>query len=150
MPELSPSDVKTIDGLVDRYIRLIRPIPSSSFDSGSDASFYLTSPSAPLFFKNLDAFARARDALLEIDATILRAYGLPPRMERELLDFFRNATPPRPVPFALDEYFPESFGPTIPLWMYISRDLQRCTAEFFLKHAPDIDDPALVEALKEV
>ncbi len=152
MPDLSPSDVETIDALVDRYIRLIRPVPSSPFDSVPDTSFsfYLTSQSASLFLKNREPFARARDALLEIDATILRAYGLPPRMERELLDFFRNATPPRPVPFALDEYFPESFGPTIPLWMYISRDLQRCTAEFFLKHAPDIDDPALVEVLKEV
>ena len=71
-------------------------------------------------------------------------------MERQLLDFFNDARTPRPVPFVFSEYFPESFVPTIPLWMYLSQDYKKCAAEFFVKHAPAVDDAEIIEALKEV
>jgi hypothetical protein len=89
-----------------------------------------------------------RHVLLEIDALILRGYNLPPRMERQLLDFFRGQR--RPVPFEFGDYFPPDFTPTIPLGMYISADFQKCTAERLLKTIPKITDPTLLAVLKEV
>lgn len=89
-----------------------------------------------------------RDILLQIDALILKGYNLPPRLERELLDYFRGE--PRPVPFEFKEYIPESFTAYIPLWMYISSNLRKCTAQNLLDQIPQIKDPALVKVLEEV
>jgi len=89
-----------------------------------------------------------RDILLQIDAIILKGYNLPPRLERELLDYFRDET--RPVPFEFKEYIPESFSAYIPLWMYISSDFNKCTAQSLLNQIPQIKDPALVKVLEEV
>ena len=139
-PDLSPKDVEAIDGLVDKYVEFIRsvlPIQSN--------------PPMPLWTKGEPLYLqRAKTVLLEIDAIILRSYGLPPRMERQLLNFFNDARTPRPLPFAFMNYFPESFVPTIPLWMYVSQDYENCSAGFFIRHAPIVDDSVVVEALKEV
>ncbi|MBW2174054.1 MAG: N-6 DNA methylase, partial [Deltaproteobacteria bacterium] len=89
-----------------------------------------------------------RRTCLEIDAIILRSYSLPPRIERRLLDFFRGHQ--RRVPFRSNEYFPAEFSPTIPLWMYISDDFQRCRADYLVSRIPQITDPVLVDALAEV
>jgi len=89
-----------------------------------------------------------RNILLEIDALILKGYNLPPRLERELLDYFKNE--PRPVPFEFKEYIPESFTAYIPLWMYISSDFSKCTAENLLNRVPRITDPILIKVLEEV
>ena len=89
-----------------------------------------------------------RNILLEIDALILKGYNLPPRLERELLDYFKNE--PRPVPFEFKEYIPESFTAYIPLWMYISSDFRKCTAQNLLNQIPQIKDPVLVKVLEEV
>jgi hypothetical protein len=86
--------------------------------------------------------------LLAIDAFVLRGYALPPRLERQLLDFFQGAQ--RPVPFQFVEYFPPGFAPTIPLWMYLSEDFRKCSARYLLSTVPRITDPALIEALEEV
>ncbi|MBA7707454.1 hypothetical protein ES703_116326 [subsurface metagenome] len=88
------------------------------------------------------------DILLQIDALILKGYNLPPRLERELLDYFRDE--PRPTPFEFKEYIPESFTACIPLLMYISPDFRQCTAENLLKQVPRITDPVLVKVLQEV
>jgi type I restriction-modification system DNA methylase subunit len=92
--------------------------------------------------------ADAETKLLAIDAFVLRGYGLPPRLERQLLDFFQGAQ--RPVPFQFEEYFPPNFGPTIPLWMFLSEDYQKCSARYFLSKVPRITDPALIQAFEEV
>lgn len=155
IPTLGPGDVATIDGLVDKYVRLIRVVHTPRRTSsnvrtppGNMGLMMIGSPELSLFGDRGDDYSVAREVLLEIDATILKAYSLPPRMERDVLDFFRDVA--RPVPFVFDEYFPESFVPTIPLWMYLSEDFKNCTGEYFLKNAPDITDPALIEALKDL
>jgi hypothetical protein len=90
----------------------------------------------------------AEKKLLAIDAYVLKGYGLQPRLERQLLDFFHGAK--RPVPFRFEGYFPSSFAPTIPLWMYLSEEFQRCSARYLLSTLPRVTDPALIEALAEV
>ncbi len=89
-----------------------------------------------------------RRTCLQIDVILAKGYNLPPRVERNLLDFFRGHQ--RRVPFPFTEYFPAEFKPTIPLWMYISDDFQRCRADCVTKRVPQITDPALVDALTEV
>jgi len=89
-----------------------------------------------------------RDILLRIDALILKGYNLPPRLERELLDYFRDES--RPTPFEFNRYLPESFTAYIPLWMYMSSDFMNCRAPNLLNQIPQIKDPALVKVLEEV
>ena len=69
--------------------------------------------------------------LMKIDGLILKAYDLPPRLERKLLELFRGH--PRPVPFDFPEYFPEDFHPCIPLHKYIVMDLEQASAGELLK-----------------
>jgi type I restriction-modification system DNA methylase subunit len=90
----------------------------------------------------------ARDALLAIDAFILKGYGLPPRLERELLDLFKRVK--RPAPFEFNGYFPDEFTSNIPLWMFLSPEYRKCNANYLLSRIPIITDPALIEALEEV
>jgi len=67
--------------------------------------------------------------LLEIDATILSAYDLPPRLERALLNYFRGYNK-RPVHHHFDEWFPESYSPFIPLHEYIGSDYKKMTGRW--------------------
>jgi hypothetical protein len=64
------------------------------------------------------ADATADKALRAIDAFVLSIYELPPKYERQLLDYFRRAR--RPIPFAFGDYFPADFKPCIPLGEYLS------------------------------
>ncbi len=89
------------------------------------------------------------DALLAMDAAILKAYGLPPRLERQLLDFFRGVER-KGVGCPFTGYFPADFRPTIPLWMYVSDDFRRCRADYLISRIPQVTDPVLIDALAEV
>ena len=63
------------------------------------------------------------DALLNLDAEVLRLYQLPAASERLLLDQFRGETRPGiPIPFR--EHYP-SDTPLVPLYAYRSRAFQR-------------------------
>ncbi|HVA51801.1 MAG TPA: N-6 DNA methylase [Pirellulales bacterium] len=89
----------------------------------------------------------AEIALRQIDAIILRAYDLPPRLERELLDLFRGEA--RPLPFKFGDYFPESFTPSVPLWMYVSEEFARCSVQT-LRAMPEITEPELIAAFEQM
>jgi type I restriction-modification system DNA methylase subunit len=128
IPNLTTPQVQSLSQAVESYQRL-----------WNDDSFALNA---------LDISQMATRALLEIDAILLRAYNLPPRLERQLLDFFRGYN--RRVPFPFTEYFPTNFGPNIPLWMYLTSDFAKCNSAFLLETIPSINDPALVDALTEV
>lgn len=123
LPRLSSLDVEVIDRLVDQFVRHA----SSAKDGRREV---------------------AREILLKIDAQVLRGYNLPPRLERQVLEFFRGKS--RPVPFDFGDYYPANFSPHLPLWMYISRDLESCTAQRLIQETPEITDPVLVAALEEV
>lgn len=132
LPYLTEAQHITLDRLVEEY----RGIMNASNDFFSNTS-------------NLSLYEEVlRRTCLQIDAIILKAYNLPPRIERNLLDFFRGHQ--RRVPFPFTEYFPVEFKPTIPLWMYISDDYQRCRADYLISRIPKITDPVLVDALTEV
>lgn len=129
--ELSPEQVRTIEGLVDDYVAAAKD------NNATGLELWNATIGEP----------KARRILLQIDAEILRAYDLPPRLERKLLDFFRNAR--RPVSFNFENYFPDDFAPTIPLWRYISPDFSKCNGQYLREILPKITDTKLLEALEE-
>ena len=134
LPRFEEAEIETLDRSVDHYLRTVEALSQIGKN-------YFDEETA------LVKAEEAKQALLQIDALVLKGYNLPPRLERQLLDFFRGSQ--RPVPFPFTEYFPESFTPTIPLGMYISQDYKKCTVDYFLKHIPKITDPVLIEALQE-
>jgi len=83
------------------------------------------------------------NTLLLIDSLILRAYDLPPRLERKLLDLFRGY--PRPVPFPFPDYFPADFKPCIPLHQYLEMDMKQISAGELIKRIEPIDSEVIHE-----
>jgi len=65
-----------------------------------------------------------------IDALVLKAYDLPPRLERELLEFFRSAR--RPTLHPWQHWLPDDFGPALPLYEYLSSDYAKMAGNWVL------------------
>jgi hypothetical protein len=98
------------------------PIPSTIPAIIADlVSEYVGHLNGPRLFDD----QRLGELLWQIDAEVLKAYDLPPRLERELLEFFRNAE--RPVVHEWDHWFPENFQPFIPLHEYLSDEYREAT-----------------------
>jgi hypothetical protein len=89
----------------------------------------------------------ARQRLMQMDAEVLRLYGLPPRLERQLLDLFSGIQRVG-VPFEFKHYFPEEFEPCFPLYIYLSEDHARSTAGNLAARHENVTSPALLAALR--
>lgn len=90
---------------------------------------------------NRDITKTCSDILMETDALILKAYDLPPRLEKKVLDFFRGYK--RPVFFNFPDYFPLGFNPCIPLYKYLQMDLTKASAGELLKKFKLLDSPTI-------
>lgn len=131
MPALAPADMITLERYVDDLTATLSEQPEARDPLWGGHSWQ----------------ERARNILLQIDALILRAYNLPPWIERKLLEFFRSEK--RPVPFEFGDYYPKDYGPTLPLWLYVSPNFSNCRGSHILRTIPKFDDPAMTEALEE-
>ncbi len=67
-------------------------------------------------------------ALLEMDAAVLQAYNLPPRLERQLLDLFSDAER-KGVGCDFNGYYTPGFTSYLPLHLILSERFQRATAD---------------------
>lgn len=132
IPRLTPSQMVTLNGLVDSYMAVMNQDATSRLELWGGGGWE----------------DQARRILLEMDALILQGYGLPPWLERRLLDFFRGGT--RPVPFEFGDYYPADFAPNIPLRLMISQQFRSSTAAKMAAHLPGLKDEALTIALEEV
>ena len=127
----------------DNPIKLLEDIPippAKAIDSQEitkKVNYYIELRSSLGLQKNNKVIDKMTATLLEIDGLLLKAYDLPPRLERKLLDFFSGFQ--RPVPFDFYEYFPDSFAPCIPLHMYLKMDLKKLSANELLKRIKPID-----------
>ena len=74
--------------------------------------------------------ARASALLSSIDAAVLKAYDLPPRLERQLLEYFRGAE--RPTSHHWSHWLPEEFRPAISLHEYLSGDYAKAAQPWVL------------------
>ena len=131
VPSLSPNDTVVLEGLVDDYMAALNEQPEVRLELWGKGTWQ----------------QRAKNILLQMDALILKGYGLPPWLERRLLDFFRGER--RPVPFEFDGYFPPDFTANIPLWRYISPTFQSSRTDLILPFVPKLNDPDVTEALEE-
>jgi hypothetical protein len=86
--------------------------------------------------------------LLEIDGLILKAYDLPPTLERKLLEHFRGHL--RPVPFDFPDYYPKEFGPCIPLHKYLEMDFKQASAGELLKRITPFDSEDMHEFFMDI
>jgi hypothetical protein len=128
---LAPADKAVIERLVDDYLGLLRQEDASRWPLWGGDSWQ----------------ERAKKVILQMDALVLRAYGLPPWLERKLLDFFRGQ--PRPVPFEFGDYFPADFTPNISLWRFISPSFQASRPQEIVPHLPELHDEELTAALED-
>jgi hypothetical protein len=74
--------------------------------------------------------SRAQSFLDEIDALVLKAYDIPPRLERELLEMFRNTE--RPTIHDWQHWLPEDLGLAVPLYEYLSGEYSKATQNWVL------------------
>ncbi len=88
---------------------------------------------------------RARRVLGAIDAEVLKAYDLHPRLERLLLDYFSGERRPGPVEFT--EYFPSWFTPHLSWGDYLAGVVNRASAAATLERLTPLDDPLITAAL---
>lgn len=107
----------------------------------------------PLFTERDDttteeAASECLQALRRLDAALLRAYDLPPRLERELLDLFAGHRRPGPVPF--DRYYPEGYRPALPWHLFVSGAVARASAQQTLRRLPVLRDPIISEVVAEL
>ena len=86
--------------------------------------------------------------LMEIDGLVLKAYDLPPMLERKLLECFRGY--PRPLPFDFPDYYPEDFAPCIPLHRYLEMDLKKASAGELLKRIVPFDSADVHELVMDL
>ncbi len=131
IPHLSPNDMVMLEGLVDDYIAAMTAQPEARYELWGGGSWEV----------------RAKRILLQMDALILKGYGLPPWLERKLLDFFRGER--RPVPFEFGDYFPADFAPNISLWRFISPSFQASRPQQIVAHLPELRDEELTSALAD-
>lgn len=105
IPKMDGTDYSRLSDLVDKYFRLLKSGKQDLFtpDGYTDQS--------------------ATVALCELDAEVLRLYGMPAKAERLLLEQFRGKQRPGvPVPFT-EYYAPDT--PDVPLCAYLSGSYQR-------------------------
>lgn len=94
----------------------------------SAAHKYMTMAREPAQFElRGDDDAGLQRALVEMDATVLRAYDLPPGLERQLLDLF-TGVPRKGVGCPFTGYYLPGFSSHLPLHLLISERFERAAA----------------------
>ena len=136
------------------HVRTLRDIPVPEFSRGQQETIASLvrqySEARGLWLAEGVGSEKAKDRCSQlvaaIDAEVLKAYDLAPRIERTLLDYFSGHSRLGPVDFT--EYFPATFHPFIPWHIYNSEDFNSATARYTLRRMPVIpDSPLIAEAL---
>ena len=93
------------------------------------AEEYLRQVREPKEFRlQAEDYTPVREALLKMDAAVMRAYDLPPRLERQLLDLFQGVER-KGVGCQFSGYYPPGFSSYLPLHFVISDRFQRAAAD---------------------
>jgi hypothetical protein len=142
--ERSPNHKRTFDSLPLPPVSALAP--GAAIDSLSRSQHnQLSRVDEGLLQGPIDGVS-VKNMLLQIDAEILRAYDLPPNLERELLDTFEGIE--RPVPLAdFNGYYPKDFEAYYPLHEIISEEFELARADKLMERLPMINDKDLGEYL---
>lgn len=143
VPPRSPTHDAAIEHAAARYRAMAiakaqaKPAPADLFNQSATSSGPVPTD------------AEVRSALLAMDAAVLRAFDLPPRLERQLLDLFTGVERKgvgldgRDGKSTFRGYYPPGFTSALPLSMLISEQFERAradrTAERFKSgHSPHV------------
>lgn len=88
-------------------------------------------------------------ALLDMDAAVLKAYNLPPRLEHELLSFFWGVDR-KGTGCEFRGYYPPEARPFVPLHRFISESFRRANAGDIVKQYRPIRSKAALAAIDAV
>jgi hypothetical protein len=89
------------------------------------------------------------NALLNMDAAILRAYNLPPRLEHQLLSIFWGVER-KDVGCSFHGYYPPDARPFVPLHRFISDTFQRAKAGEVAKRYQPVRSKAALAAIDAI
>lgn len=130
IPEFGQAEQRLISSLVQRYIETRVLWLTGQLEAG-------------------ESYEICHQLLRYIDAEVLKAYDLPPKLEREVLDWFSGQERPGPVEFT--EYFPSTFKPYVPWHLYTSTGFELASARYTLMRMPIIpESPSVTEALSHM
>ncbi len=122
VPARSKDHERSIEQAAMHYRKLATRVVA---DNGARAGLF--SPITPHAASTLTN-TEVRDSLLAMDAAVLRAYALPVRLERQLLDLF-NGAERKGVGCTFGDYYPANFKSLIPLHKYISAGYRGSTVD---------------------
>ncbi|MBP1467801.1 N-6 DNA methylase [Candidatus Chloroploca sp. M-50] len=140
----------------DNQIRAIEDIPFPDFTTAQTQTLVILVNQYRLYrsqwLQNPDQAEEleetCRQLLAQIDAEVLSAYELPPRLEKQLLDTFAGYQRPGPVHFT--GYYPTDFRPAIPWRIFISQGFQNAGARSTISRLPVLNDPVISVAVREL
>jgi len=140
----------------DNQIRVMKQIPFPSFTTAQTEAIVSLVKQYQAYRsqwqnqpERADEYERLCGSLLgQIDALILEAYDLTPRLEREVLNYFADHKRPGPVRF--DRYYPADFRPAIPWRLYISEGFRAASARRTLERLPVLRDPMISTMVQEL
>jgi hypothetical protein len=150
MPARSPSHDAAIEHAAARY-RALAIAKAGATPAPSNLFIPSAAPTGPV-----PTDAEVRAALLAMDAAVLRAYDLPPRLERQLLDLFTGVErkgvglegPDSHSTFR--GYYPPGFTSALPLHMVISEQFERARADNTVDRFKPGDSPHVRNVLRAV
>jgi len=129
IPQLGDTETQTLINLVYSYIELKNKWKTNLLEGD-------------------DAKENSKLLIMQIDAILLKAYDLPPKLERQLLDYFIGSK--RPGVSGFMGYYTKEFQPYIPWHIYISHEFELAKAAATVRRLPTIKDPNISAALTEL
>jgi type I restriction-modification system DNA methylase subunit len=114
LPLPSDAQLQEIESAARAYLEACAPVRAAQVGKPHKRASLADTPQLPGFsdieedVSNSANFAHLRDLHWRMDAAVLRLYNLPPKLERQLLDYFAGHSRER-VPFAQTEYIPQGF-----------------------------------------
>ncbi len=130
--------VATREGKVNTTIETLKKIPVPHFTEPQKTQLKKL---VKLYQNATKSFALLREAsddperlLKQIDALVLDGYRMPPRLERQLLDFFNGYGRKRPVSHNFGDYFPSDFEAYFSLSEYLKPEFQTGTFGDLVKY----------------
>jgi hypothetical protein len=129
--------VATREGKTDITIETLRQIPMPVFTEAQRQMLHSLVYRYQALLKEMTVPLSISDdperLLKEIDATVLDGYRMPPRLERELLDFFSGHE--RPVSHGFGEYLPQGCEFNVSLSRSLSDNFSGLSVEELLEGA---------------
>ncbi len=130
-----------------RGLPLPRPTPERTQAIEAAAAAYLGAVEASeSAYMQLDTKNEVKQALLALDAEVLKLYDLPPALERQLLDLFTGVER-KGVGCAFRGYYPPGFTSFLPLHIVISDQFRRAAADATADRFKPGESPYVRDAL---